>query len=152
MPPPADGNSHRRQSAAAPEPWVSAPDQSTTADGDGASADTTLQEASEAGLFAGKRFLLLGFGAEVEAQHSMLVTENCGKVLVGHTRVVVDYAVVPLFGCEVEATVDEVVTDTWLVKAIFTNIMASCFWLSVSGVVLIGSLGQVCESSLSHIV
>ncbi|KAM9552229.1 DNA topoisomerase 2-binding protein 1-A-like isoform 3-T3 [Salvelinus alpinus] len=118
MPPPADSNSHRRQSAAAPEPWFSAPDQSTTADGDGASADTTLQEASEAGLFAGKRFLLLGFGAEVEAQHSMLVTENCGKVLVGHTRVVVDYTVVPLFGCEVEATVDEVVTDTWLAMCV----------------------------------
>uniref|UniRef100_A0A4W5MFE9 DNA topoisomerase II binding protein 1 n=1 Tax=Hucho hucho TaxID=62062 RepID=A0A4W5MFE9_9TELE len=105
MPPPADSNSHRRQSAAAPEPWVSAPDQSTT-------------EASEAGLFAGKRFLLLGFGAEVEAQHSMLVTENCGKVLVGHTGVVVDYAVVPLLGCEVEATVDEVVTDTWLAMCV----------------------------------
>uniref|UniRef100_A0A4W5MGE4 DNA topoisomerase II binding protein 1 n=1 Tax=Hucho hucho TaxID=62062 RepID=A0A4W5MGE4_9TELE len=118
MPPPADSNSHRRQSAAAPEPWVSAPDQSTTADGDGAGADTTLQEASEAGLFAGKRFLLLGFGAEVEAQHSMLVTENCGKVLVGHTGVVVDYAVVPLLGCEVEATVDEVVTDTWLAMCV----------------------------------
>uniref|UniRef100_A0A673ZN18 DNA topoisomerase II binding protein 1 n=1 Tax=Salmo trutta TaxID=8032 RepID=A0A673ZN18_SALTR len=113
MPPPADSNSHRRQSAAAPERCST-----TTADGDGASADTTLQEASEAGLFAGKRFLLLGFGAEVEAQHSMLVTENCGKVLVGHTRVVVDYAVVPLFGCEVEATVVEVVTDTWLAMCV----------------------------------
>uniref|UniRef100_A0A673ZLS3 DNA topoisomerase II binding protein 1 n=1 Tax=Salmo trutta TaxID=8032 RepID=A0A673ZLS3_SALTR len=77
-----------------------------------------IGEASEAGLFAGKRFLLLGFGAEVEAQHSMLVTENCGKVLVGHTRVVVDYAVVPLFGCEVEATVVEVVTDTWLAMCV----------------------------------
>lgn len=152
MPPPADSSIHRRQSSIAPEPWVSAPDQASTIAEGGAGADTTLQEASEAGLFAGKRFLLVGFGAEAEAQLSMLVTENCGKVLVGHTRVVVDYAVVPLFGCEVEATVDEVVTDTWLVKAIFTNIMASCFWLSVSGVVLIGSLGQVCESSLSHIV
>uniref|UniRef100_A0A8C7D2U5 DNA topoisomerase II binding protein 1 n=1 Tax=Oncorhynchus kisutch TaxID=8019 RepID=A0A8C7D2U5_ONCKI len=75
-------------------------------------------EASEAGLFAGKRFLLVGFGAEVEAQLSMLVTENCGKVLVGRTRAVADYAVVPLLGCEVEATVDEVATDTWLAMCV----------------------------------
>uniref|UniRef100_A0A674AT43 DNA topoisomerase II binding protein 1 n=1 Tax=Salmo trutta TaxID=8032 RepID=A0A674AT43_SALTR len=84
----------------------------------GAGADTTLQEASEAGLFAGKRFLLVGFGAEAEAQLSMLVTENCGKVLVGRTRAVADYAVVPLLGCEVEATVDEVATDTWLAMCV----------------------------------
>ena len=34
----------------------------------------------------------------------------------GRTRAVADYAVVPLLGCEVEATVEEVVTDTWLVR------------------------------------
>uniref|UniRef100_A0A674AS92 DNA topoisomerase II binding protein 1 n=1 Tax=Salmo trutta TaxID=8032 RepID=A0A674AS92_SALTR len=102
----------------APEPWVSAPDQASTIAEGGAGADTTLQEASEAGLFAGKRFLLVGFGAEAEAQLSMLVTENCGKVLVGRTRAVADYAVVPLLGCEVEATVDEVATDTWLAMCV----------------------------------
>ncbi|XP_041718089.1 DNA topoisomerase 2-binding protein 1-A [Coregonus clupeaformis] len=118
MPPPADSSSHRRQSAAALEPWVSAPNQSTTAAGGGAGSDSTLQEASEAGLFAGKQFLLVGFEAEMEAQHSMLVTENCGKVLVQHTRAVADYAVVPLLGCVVEATVDEVVTDTWLAMCV----------------------------------
>uniref|UniRef100_A0A674AQN6 DNA topoisomerase II binding protein 1 n=1 Tax=Salmo trutta TaxID=8032 RepID=A0A674AQN6_SALTR len=101
-----------------PEPWVSAPDQASTIAEGGAGADTTLQEASEAGLFAGKRFLLVGFGAEAEAQLSMLVTENCGKVLVGRTRAVADYAVVPLLGCEVEATVDEVATDTWLAMCV----------------------------------
>uniref|UniRef100_A0A8C8D0S4 BRCT domain-containing protein n=1 Tax=Oncorhynchus tshawytscha TaxID=74940 RepID=A0A8C8D0S4_ONCTS len=102
----------------APEPWVSAPGQASTIAEVGAGADTTLQEASEAGLFAGKRFLLVGFGAEAEAQLSMLVTENCGKVLVGRTRAVADYAVVPLLGCEVEATVDEVATDTWLAMCV----------------------------------
>ncbi|KAJ8009992.1 hypothetical protein DPEC_G00069920 [Dallia pectoralis] len=81
-------------------------------------ADSTIQESSQAGLFAGKRFLLVGFAVEVEAQLSMLVTENCGKVLVGRTRAVADYAVVPLLGCEVEATVDEVVTDTWLAMCV----------------------------------
>uniref|UniRef100_A0A8C2XH35 DNA topoisomerase II binding protein 1 n=1 Tax=Cyclopterus lumpus TaxID=8103 RepID=A0A8C2XH35_CYCLU len=80
--------------------------------------DSTLQEASEAGLFFGKRFLLVGFGAEAETQLSILVTENGGTVLMGRTRVVADYAVVPLLGCSVEATVDEVVTDTWLAMCV----------------------------------
>uniref|UniRef100_A0A8D0CVV7 DNA topoisomerase II binding protein 1 n=1 Tax=Sander lucioperca TaxID=283035 RepID=A0A8D0CVV7_SANLU len=89
------------------EPW--APNHSR-----GPEPDSTLQEASEAGLFFGKCFLLVGFGTEAEAQLSLLVTENGGRVLMGRTRVVADYAVVPLLGCSVEATVDEVVTDTWL--------------------------------------
>uniref|UniRef100_A0A8C9XRR4 DNA topoisomerase II binding protein 1 n=1 Tax=Sander lucioperca TaxID=283035 RepID=A0A8C9XRR4_SANLU len=80
--------------------------------------DSTLQEASEAGLFFGKCFLLVGFGTEAEAQLSLLVTENGGRVLMGRTRVVADYAVVPLLGCSVEATVDEVVTDTWLAMCV----------------------------------
>lgn len=67
-------------------------------------------------MFTGKRFLLVGFGAEAEAQLSTLVVENYGKVLSGRFRGVADYAIVPLLGCEVEATVDEVVTDTWLVR------------------------------------
>ncbi|XP_077410568.1 DNA topoisomerase 2-binding protein 1 isoform X2 [Vanacampus margaritifer] len=81
-------------------------------------SDSTVHEASEAGLFAGKRFLLQGFGAEAEAQLSLLVTENGGRVSVSRTRVVADYAVVPLLGCSVEATVDEVVTDTWLATCV----------------------------------
>lgn len=60
----------------------------------------------------------MGFGTEAEVQLSALVTENGGRVLMGRTRIVADYAVVPLLGCSVEATVDEVVTDTWLVKII----------------------------------
>uniref|UniRef100_A0A8C2XMB7 DNA topoisomerase II binding protein 1 n=1 Tax=Cyclopterus lumpus TaxID=8103 RepID=A0A8C2XMB7_CYCLU len=76
------------------------------------------RSASEAGLFFGKRFLLVGFGAEAETQLSILVTENGGTVLMGRTRVVADYAVVPLLGCSVEATVDEVVTDTWLAMCV----------------------------------
>lgn len=66
-------------------------------------------------MFVGKRFLLVGFGTEAESQLSVLVTENGGRVLTGRTRIVADYAVVPQLGCSVEATVDEVVTDTWLV-------------------------------------
>ncbi|XP_029954864.1 DNA topoisomerase 2-binding protein 1-A-like [Salarias fasciatus] len=84
----------------------------------GPEPESALQEASEAGLFFGKRFLLVGFGNEAEAQLSLLVTEHRGRALVGRTRVVADYAVVPLLGCSVEATVDEVVTDTWLAMCV----------------------------------
>lgn len=84
---------------------------------------STLQEASAAGLFFGKSFLLVGFGTETEEQLSVMVTEHGGRVLTGRVRVVADYAVVPLLGCSVEATVDEVVTVTWLVRAL----IALCF-------------------------
>uniref|UniRef100_A0A8C4H0Z2 DNA topoisomerase II binding protein 1 n=1 Tax=Dicentrarchus labrax TaxID=13489 RepID=A0A8C4H0Z2_DICLA len=108
------GNSRRSISMAAePQPEFCAPNQSR-----GPDPDSTLQEASEAGLFFGKCFLLVGFGTESEAQLSLLVTENGGRVLTGRTRVVADYAVVPLLGCSVEATVDEVVTDTWLKECV----------------------------------
>ncbi|CAK6967478.1 DNA topoisomerase 2-binding protein 1 [Scomber scombrus] len=112
MPPPAEGNSRMSFSAAAePQPHISNQTR-------GAELDSTLHESSEAGLFAGKRFLLVGFGSEAEAQISLLVTENGGRMLTGRTRIVADYAVVPLLGCSVEATVDEVVTDTWLAMCV----------------------------------
>ncbi|XP_067342884.1 DNA topoisomerase 2-binding protein 1 isoform X2 [Channa argus] len=116
IPPPPPLESNRRMSintAAGyhPESW-------TPNHNRGQETDSTLQEASEAGLFVGKGFLLLGFGAEAEAQLCQVVTENGGRVLRGRTRVVVDYAVVPLLGCKVEATVDEVVTDTWLAMCV----------------------------------
>lgn len=107
MPPPAEG---KDSTVAEPQPEIGAPNQTR-----GQEPDSTLQEPSEAGLFFGKCFLLVGFSTEAEAQLSLLVTENGGRVLMGRTRVVADYAVVPLLGCSVEATVDEVVTDTWLV-------------------------------------
>ncbi|KAM6953301.1 DNA topoisomerase 2-binding protein 1 [Aplochiton taeniatus] len=110
MPPPSKTSTMGRRTTSGtlqPEPRV--PEQVTTP-----GPDCTLHNASQAGLFAGKRFLLVGFRAEAEAQLSLLVTENAGKVLVGRTWAVADYGVVPLLGCEVDATVDEVVTDTWL--------------------------------------
>uniref|UniRef100_A0A8C5I3M2 BRCT domain-containing protein n=1 Tax=Gouania willdenowi TaxID=441366 RepID=A0A8C5I3M2_GOUWI len=84
----------------------------------GTELDSAPQDGTEAGLFVGKYFLLLGFGTEAEAQLSVLVTEHGGRVLIGRTRIVADYAVVPLLGCLVEATVDEVVTDTWLAMCV----------------------------------
>eukprot|EP00066_Takifugu_rubripes_P017107 XP_011606373.1 PREDICTED: DNA topoisomerase 2-binding protein 1 isoform X1 [Takifugu rubripes] len=89
----------------------------------GPEPNSTLPEGSEAGLFFGKRFLLVGFGAEADAQLSLLVIENGGRVLTGQTRMVADYAVVPLLGCSVEATVDEVVTDTWLAMCVEKEIV-----------------------------
>lgn len=70
-------------------------------------------------LFSGKSFLLVGFGVEAEAQLSALLKEQGGRLLLGRSRVVADFAVVPQLGCTVEATVDEVVTDTWLVRTQF---------------------------------
>ncbi|KAI1888905.1 hypothetical protein AGOR_G00173580 [Albula goreensis] len=80
--------------------------------------DSILQAPEHAALFSEKRFLLVGFSAELEAQLSLLVVENGGKVLNSRTRAVADYAIVPLLGCEVEATVGEVATDTWLTMCV----------------------------------
>ncbi|XP_029001547.1 DNA topoisomerase 2-binding protein 1 isoform X2 [Betta splendens] len=113
-PPPFEGNS-RTSISLAPEPELELCEPKHIR---GAEMDSTIQDADEGGLFAGKRFLLVGFGTEAEAQLSQLVTESGGKLLTGRTRVVADYAVVPLLGCSVEATVDEVVTDTWLAMCI----------------------------------
>ncbi|XP_010780936.1 DNA topoisomerase 2-binding protein 1 isoform X1 [Notothenia coriiceps] len=110
MHPPAEGTGRKSISMSA-DHW--APNHSR-----GPEPYSTLHEASEAGLFSGKCFLLVGFGAEAEAQLSVLVTENGGRALIGRTRVVADYAVVPLLGCSVEATVGEVVTDTWLAMCV----------------------------------
>uniref|UniRef100_A0A8C4Z728 DNA topoisomerase II binding protein 1 n=1 Tax=Gadus morhua TaxID=8049 RepID=A0A8C4Z728_GADMO len=133
-PPSRAASTSRASTSAAPEPPATSPstpaqrraeedllsqymdDDPTVEPSDSTEADSTLQQASQGGLpFTGKRFRLLGFGSEEDAQLALLVMENGGKVLTGRTRAVADYGVVPLLGCEVEATVDEVVTDTWLV-------------------------------------
>ncbi|KAM4705108.1 DNA topoisomerase 2-binding protein 1 [Rhinophrynus dorsalis] len=68
----------------------------------------------EDGLFSRKRFLVLGFLEEDETWIVDAINKNAGKVLSPHKRAIADYAVVPLLGCEVESTVGEVVTNTWL--------------------------------------
>ncbi|KAM4028937.1 DNA topoisomerase 2-binding protein 1 isoform 2-T2 [Anomaloglossus baeobatrachus] len=68
----------------------------------------------EGGLFSKKRFLVLGFVEEDEGCITDIIKKNAGKVLSVQKRIIADYAVVPLLGCEVEATVEEVVTNTWL--------------------------------------
>ncbi|XP_023562364.1 DNA topoisomerase 2-binding protein 1 isoform X2 [Octodon degus] len=70
------------------------------------------------GLFSRKSFLILGFSDENECSIASIIQEYAGKIVALPTRVVADYAVVPLLGCEVEATVGEVVTNTWLVTCI----------------------------------
>ncbi|XP_072268414.1 DNA topoisomerase 2-binding protein 1 [Pyxicephalus adspersus] len=68
----------------------------------------------EGGLFSSKSFLVLGFVEEDEASVLETIKKNAGKVLSANKRVIADYAVVPLLGCEVETTVGEVVTSAWL--------------------------------------
>ncbi|KAM6159788.1 DNA topoisomerase 2-binding protein 1 [Erethizon dorsatum] len=70
---------------------------------------------TEEGLFSRKSFLVLGFSNENECSIASIIREYAGKIVSLPSRVVADYAVVPLLGCEVEATVGEVVTNTWLV-------------------------------------
>ncbi|NXI61859.1 TOPB1 protein, partial [Anseranas semipalmata] len=72
----------------------------------------------EGGLFARKRFLLLGFGEEDESCIADIIKENAGKILPLQSRTIADYAVVPLLGCSVKPTVGDVVTNTWLVTCV----------------------------------
>lgn len=76
----------------------------------------------EGGLFSNKRFLVLGFVEEDEACIIDIIKKNAGKVLSAQKRMIADYAVVPLLGCEVEATVEEVVTNAWLVRDILWSV------------------------------
>ncbi|KAG7488805.1 hypothetical protein MATL_G00037920 [Megalops atlanticus] len=105
------GGSSRGQSTLIPEPEALNPEPVLQ-------QDSTLAGPEEGGLFSGRFFLLVGFGTEAEVQLSTLVAENGGKVLGARKRAVADYAIVPLLGCEVEATVAEVATDTWLAMCV----------------------------------
>uniref|UniRef100_A0A8D2II29 DNA topoisomerase 2-binding protein 1 n=1 Tax=Urocitellus parryii TaxID=9999 RepID=A0A8D2II29_UROPR len=73
---------------------------------------------TEEGLFSQKSFLVLGFSSENECNIGNIIREHAGKIISLPSRIVADYAVVPLLGCKVEATVGEVVTNTWLVTCI----------------------------------
>ncbi|XP_067856042.1 DNA topoisomerase 2-binding protein 1 [Heptranchias perlo] len=73
---------------------------------------------AEEGVFHKKRFLILGFTNEDETYMAELIGGSGGKVLRPHSRAVADYAVVPLLGTYVDATVAEVVTNTWLAMCI----------------------------------
>ncbi|XP_038652602.1 DNA topoisomerase 2-binding protein 1 isoform X2 [Scyliorhinus canicula] len=72
----------------------------------------------EEGMFWEKRFLIFGFMNEDETYMAELIRGNGGKVLRPHSRAVADYAIVPLLGTYVDATVAEVVTNTWLAMCI----------------------------------
>ncbi|XP_027728064.1 DNA topoisomerase 2-binding protein 1 isoform X2 [Vombatus ursinus] len=70
------------------------------------------------GLFSRKKFLVVGFSEEDESCIVDVIKENAGKILPLQSRTIADYAVVPLLGCEVESTVGEVVTNTWLITCV----------------------------------
>ncbi|XP_078055061.1 DNA topoisomerase 2-binding protein 1 [Mustelus asterias] len=76
------------------------------------------ESCAEGGMFWKKRFLIFGFTSEDETYMAELIRGNGGKVLRPHSRAVADYAVVPLLGTYVDATVAEVVTNTWLAMCI----------------------------------
>ncbi len=66
------------------------------------------------GIFAGKTFLTIGFPPEQENQIQEMVSLQQGILLRSNDRRIADYAVVPITGCEVKATVNEVTTNCWL--------------------------------------
>ncbi|XP_074051938.1 DNA topoisomerase 2-binding protein 1 isoform X2 [Macrotis lagotis] len=70
------------------------------------------------GLFNLKKFLVVGFSEEDESCIVDIIKGNAGKILPLQSRTIADYAVVPLLGCEVESTVGEVVTNTWLITCV----------------------------------
>uniref|UniRef100_A0A4W3IX14 DNA topoisomerase II binding protein 1 n=1 Tax=Callorhinchus milii TaxID=7868 RepID=A0A4W3IX14_CALMI len=76
------------------------------------------EPAAEESLFNKKRFLVFGFSNEDAVYLGELIRDSGGRVLPPHSRVVADYAVVPLLGTKVDATVAEVVTNTWLMMCI----------------------------------
>ncbi|XP_010144579.1 PREDICTED: DNA topoisomerase 2-binding protein 1 [Buceros rhinoceros silvestris] len=82
------------------------------------SSTCDMPSVAEGGLFATKRFLLVGFGEEDKSCIADLIKENAGKVLPLQSRTIADYAVVPLLGCTVKATVGDVVTNTWLTTCV----------------------------------
>ncbi|XP_060104882.1 DNA topoisomerase 2-binding protein 1 [Heteronotia binoei] len=98
-----------------------------TMQGKGFSISTSsLTETStvvEGALFAGKKFILLGFGKEDEYYVRSLIEEYSGNVLPQQSKAVGDYAVVPLLGCKVKSTVGEVVTNTWLVMCVEQQVL-----------------------------
>ena len=59
------------------------------------------------------------FGFEKDAEDSIceLIMEQKGKVLPVSSRRVADYGVVPILGCSLTKTVNQVVTNAWLVSS-----------------------------------
>jgi hypothetical protein len=68
-------------------------------------------------MFAGRRFVIVGFDAASEESLREL-TERCGGTVLPASggRGVPDYGVVPIFGCPLTRTVTHVVTNAWLVS------------------------------------
>ncbi|XP_022099813.1 DNA topoisomerase 2-binding protein 1-like isoform X2 [Acanthaster planci] len=76
--------------------------------------DVTVLEERVDGIFSGKTFVILGFPPEQEEQILEMTVGQGGKVKTGGARCVADFAVVPINGCEVSVSVQEVVSNCWL--------------------------------------
>ncbi|XP_041460355.1 DNA topoisomerase 2-binding protein 1-like isoform X1 [Lytechinus variegatus] len=95
----------------------------TRSDGDRTQEDddeTQIDENEEGddgeknGIFAGKKFVVLGFLPEQEHNLCEMIPSQAGIVLPFNTRSIPDYAVVPIIGTLVNMTVGEIVTNCWL--------------------------------------
>lgn len=74
--------------------------------------ETNSESAVNHGLFSQKKFLCCNLGDDTSAVESVIV-ENGGKLL-KNTRLIPDFGVVPLGGCDLKLTAHEIVTQVWL--------------------------------------
>lgn len=79
------------------------------------------EEEEGARIFAGKKFVVLGFPLEQEQLVCKMIPDQAGVVLPISTRAIPDYAVVPITGWAVNLTVDEIVTNCWLQTCLETE-------------------------------
>ncbi|KAH3704216.1 hypothetical protein DPMN_079272 [Dreissena polymorpha] len=66
-------------------------------------------------IFAGKTFVLYGFDEEGIPALTAYIKEGGGVVLQTSDRHIPDYAIVPMDGFPVDRTVNNIVTNTWMI-------------------------------------
>ncbi|XP_033732968.1 LOW QUALITY PROTEIN: DNA topoisomerase 2-binding protein 1-like [Pecten maximus] len=84
------------------------------ASGDGNITEDPEMEGGPKPIFRGKSLMFFGFEDDAVRELTQFVVERRGRVLDPKSRVVPDYAVVPLDGFPVDRTASEVVTNAWL--------------------------------------
>ncbi|KAH3704143.1 hypothetical protein DPMN_079198 [Dreissena polymorpha] len=70
-------------------------------------------------IFAGKMFVLYGFDEEGIPALTAYIKEGGGVVLQTSDRRIPDYAIVPMDGFPVDRTVNNIVTNTWMMRPFF---------------------------------
>lgn len=80
--------------------------------------DPNASQGSAEGVFAGKSFVFLGYEEESLSVLYTYVKERGGVVIQSNSRMIPDYAVVPVDGYPVNRTVKNIVTEVWLLMCV----------------------------------